>query len=258
MKLIISTLLLFILCYLGFINTDSIASSSQVVNPSHLEAEQIAAELSQVLSLDLEQVIFQGELFSQPISAWQFGSDFGFLGFVAALSKQNMIQQYQSLGNLIMLSGDHKQHNLLMHLERTGDESYRGFLSVMPNQGQRFDATEAELFQQYLLGQQEIISARGVPWLPPSATLLMDVQSTPFQSQQIYLVSLELESLQQEVWMSLTNLGWQKSSTDNLGLSQWTKGSQQLQLYFSQQAEGTALYVLAQDLTKDVYEITHK
>lgn len=258
MKLIISTLLLFSLCYLGFINTDSIASSSHLTSPPHLEAEQIAVELSNALTLDLSQLVFQGELFSQPISAWQFGSEFGFLGFVAALSKQNMVQQYQSVGNLIMLSGDYKQHDLLIHVERTGDESYRGFLSVMPNQGQSFDSTEVVLFQQHLLVRQEGLSAGAELWLPSSALLLMDIKSTSFQSQRIYLTSLDIESMQQEVRRSLTSLGWQKSNADNLGLSLWTKGTQQLQLYFSQQVEGTAIYALAQDLTKDIYESTHE
>lgn len=258
MKLITSTLLLFSLCYLGFINTDSIASSTHLTSPSYLEAEQIAVELSKTLTLDLGQLIFQGELFSQPLSAWQFSSEFGFLGFVTALSKQHQVQQYQSVGNLIMLSGDYKQHSLLMHVERTGHEAYHGFLSVMPNQGQSFNANEAELFQQHLLNQQNAFFASKVPWLPPSVTLLMDIKSTSFQSQQIYLVPLEIERLRQEVVMNLTDLGWQKSSADNLGLSQWTKGSQQLHLHYSQQAEGTAIYVLAQDLTKEVYESTHE
>lgn len=258
MKLMASTLLAILLSVLGLTSTGSMASSPHASDVPYVEAEQLAAELSQELRLDLSQLIFQGEIFSQAMSAWQFHSEYGFGALITALSKQQIIQQYHGIGNLIMLSGDYGQHNVLMHVERTGGDAYRGFLSVMPSQGGSFSSDEVEQFQQYLLKQQANLANSSVSWMPQSATLLLDIKSTPSQSQQIYLDSSELEVLQQEVLINLTSLGWQKSITEDLGLSLWTKGSQQLRLYFSQQAEGTALYVLVQDLTKDVYENTHE
>lgn len=258
MKLMVSTLLAILLSVLGLASTGSMASSPNSSDIHYAEAEKFAAQLSKELRLDLSQLIFQGEIFSQAMSAWQFHSEYGFGAFVKALPKQEIIQQYHGIGNLIMLSGDDGQYNLLMHIERTGDDAYRGFLSVMPSQGGGFSSDEVEQFQQYLLEQQANLANSSLSWMSQSAALLLDIKSTASQSQQIYLDSSELEVLQQEVLINLTSLGWQKSITEDLGLSLWTKGSQQLRLYFSQQAEGTALYVLAQDLTKDVYENTHE
>lgn len=256
MKLILSTLLVFLLSSISSLSTGVMASSLHFSDTSYAESEQIALAVAKDLALDLSEKIFQGEIFSQPISAWQFDSTYGFDSFVKDLSKQNIIQQYHGLGNLIMLSGDYQQHSVLLHVERLGAEAYRGFLSVMPSQALSFALNEVEQFQQYLLKQPATLEKSRVSWLPLSAVLLLNIKSAPDQSQQIYLDPMPLELLQQEVLSNLKDLGWQKNIVEELGLSLWTKDSQQLRLFFSQQAEGTALYVLTQDLTKEVYENT--
>ena len=156
-----------------------------------------------------------------------------------------------------MLHGEYGQHHILLQLERLSADAYRGFLSVMSNQGASFSSDESEQFHRYLLKDTAVLAEKRASWLPESSLLLMDIKSNSHQSQHIYLDPMALEALQTEVVLNLNNLGWQKSITDELGFSLWTQGSQQLQLYFSQQAEGTALYVLTHDLTRDVYENTH-
>lgn len=259
MKLILSTILVFLLSSISSLSTGVMALSPHASDATYAESEQIALAVAKDLALDLSEKIFQGEIFSQPMSAWQFNSAYGFDSFVKDLSKQNIIQQYHGLGNLIMLSGDYEQHSVLMHVERVGADAYRGFLSVMPSQALSFALSEVEQFQQYLLKEQALASAKKVPWLAPSASLLLDIKTTPYQSQQIYLVPQQEPTLLREhVAINLKHMGWQTSDVDDFGLSLWTKGSQQLRLFFSQQAEGTALYVLTQDLTKEAYENTHE
>ena len=258
MKLILSALLVFLLSSISSLSTGVMASSLHSSDNPYAKAEQIAVVVAKDLALDLSEKIFQGEIFSQPMSAWQFDSAYGFDSFVKDLSRQKIIQQYHGLGNLIMLSGDYEQHSVLMHVERVGADAYRGFLSVMPSQALSFALSEVEQFQQYLLKQPATLEKSRVSWLPLSAVLLLDIKSAPDQSQQIYLDPMPLELLQQEVLSNLKDLGWQKNIVEDLGLSLWTKGSQQLRLFFSQQAEGTALYVLTQDLTKEAYENTHE
>lgn len=256
MKLILSTILVFLL---SFMSIGVMALSPHASDATYAESEQIAVVVAKDLALDLSEKIFQGEIFSQAVSAWQFQSDYGFEEFIKTLPKQAIIQQYHNVGNLLMLSGDYQQHSVLLHVERLGAGAYRGFLSVMPSQAGHFSADEVEQFQKYLLKEQALASAKRVPWLASSASLLLDIKTTPYQSQQIYLVPQQEPTLLREhVAINLKHMGWQTSDVDDFGLSLWTKGSQQLRLFFSQQAEGTALYVLTQDLTKEVYENTHE
>ena len=252
MKFIASMLLVFLMTLLTFISGVSLASST------YAEAEQIATAIATELTLDLSQLIFQGEIFSQATSAWQFHSEHGFGALLKALPKQDIIQQYHGFGNLIMLSGEYAQHSVLMHIERTGVDAYHGFLSVMLSSTADFSADEAPQLQHYLLSQQEVTVNGSALWIPQDAVLLLDIKSNPFLSQQIYLTPTSLDILQQDVLLNLTSLGWQKNMNEEMGLSVWTKGTQQLRLYFSQQLEGTALYVLTQDSTKEIYEHTHE
>ncbi|MDO5667222.1 MAG: hypothetical protein Q4G44_05305 [Alcaligenaceae bacterium] len=217
-------------------------------------------DLARQLSLDLEQKIFQGEVFSLTMSAWQIKADYGFEQLLDALSKQSILQQYHSMGNLIFLSGEYGQHSVLLQLERLGAEAYRGILSVMPVAPTTFgdfSAAESGALKQYLHQETKLLAGRALSWVPESAVLLMSIKSTPTRAQYIYLDSASAEDLNTLLKANLMALGWRQSSTDGLGLKLWSKQSQEIQLYFSQQVEGTALYVLSNDLSKDYYEDTH-
>lgn len=205
--------------------------------------EHLVEELSRYFSLDLMQKVFQGEIFSQATNAWQISSNYGFEQLLSALAKQNILNQYLSVGNLIIFSGEYKNNSVLLHLERLSDEAYQGYLSVMSLNSQEFSHENAKQLNEYLLREGTHLALKKATWLPASALLLMDIKNNPQVSQRIYLDPMDLESFKTMVSSNLINAGWTKKTRDEMGLSVWNKGSQQLQLHFSQHTEGTALYI---------------
>lgn len=216
----------------------------------------VANELGQQLSLELKDKIFQGEVFSHSLTAWQIKSDVGFATLLQALSKQHILQQYHSIGNLMMLSGEYGQYTILLQIERLGIEAYHGILSVIPAQTPRFSGVKSEQLYWHLLQEIKSFRDQTMSWLPESAIPLMNIKTSVNRSQHIYLDPMEIDALNDVVKSNLLSAGWIKSVTPDFGLSLWSKQSQQLRLYFSPQAEGTALYVLSYDLSKDTYENT--
>ena len=69
-------------------------------------ATMVAHEVSQRLSLELREKVFQGQVFSQALSAWQVSSETDFSNLLRRLAKQSVFQQYHSIGNVIILSGE--------------------------------------------------------------------------------------------------------------------------------------------------------
>ena len=72
MKLILSTILVFLLSSISSLSTGVMALSPHASDATYAESEQIALAVAKDLALDLSEKIFQGEIFSQPMSAWQF------------------------------------------------------------------------------------------------------------------------------------------------------------------------------------------
>ncbi|WP_432787167.1 hypothetical protein AAEX37_01260 [Oligella sp. MSHR50489EDL] len=222
----------------------------------HKEAEMVAYELSQRLSLELRDKVFQGKVFEQPISAWQLRSDAAFSNLLQALAKQSIFQQYHSIGNLIMLSGEFAQYAVLLQIERIHGDAYQGILSVMPSAQTGFTTEQSEELYQHLLSEFKGGAKQRFSWVPDSALLLMNIQGDKQRSQHIYFETMEPAAFKNTIKNNLLSAGWKAGSTADFGLSLWTKQRQQVRLYFSAQAEGTALYVLSDDLSKDSYEIT--
>lgn len=221
------------------------------------EAKLVAAELSQHLSFKLGEKIFEGKVFSQAMSAWKIPLNHEFSSLMRELSKQKILTQYHSIGNLIMLTGEYEQSSVLLYLERFNGDVYQGFLSVANNELQDFSTESSVKLHRYLLDRQTAIKKQWPPWMPDSATLLMDVKLNAEQTQYIYLDSRSLSELKEVVSVNLKNANWESWLSAESGLSTWTNGHQQLQLYFSSQAEGTALYVLIQQNVKELHENSH-
>lgn len=218
----------------------------------------LVEELASQLALVPGKKIFQGQVFSQSMTAWQIKADEGYSQLLRSLSRQNILQQYHSIGNVMMLSGEYAQHTVLLQLERLGPEAYQGILSVMPMASPSFSERDSQRLSHYLLKESRQLATQSMAWLPLSATLLMHIKNSPWHSQFIYLDSMNPQALNTLITANLAAAGWQKNSSEEFGLSLWRKESQELQLYFSQQAEGTALYVLSHDLSKDIYEDSHQ
>ena len=221
------------------------------------EAKLVASELSQHLSFELGEMIFEGEVFSQAMSAWKIPLNHEFSSLMRELSKKKILTQYHSIGNLIMLTGAYGQSSVLLYLERLNGDAYQGFLSVANNELQDFLIVSPVKLHRYLLDRQDSIRKQWPSWVPESASLLMDVKLNAEQTQYIYLDSRSLSELKEVVSVNLKNANWEPWLSAESGLSTWTNGHQQLQLYFSSQAEGTALYVLIQQNVKELHENSH-
>ena len=219
-------------------------------------ATMVAHEVSQRLSLELREKVFQGQVFSQALSAWQVSSETDFSNLLRRLAKQSVFQQYHSIGNIIILSGELGKYSLLLQLERINFDAYQGLLSVMPAIPFAFHTSSSAPLYTHLVNEFKGLSPQRLAWLPSSSLLLMNIQSDNQRSQQIYFDAMDIASFQQQLENNLILAGWERSNSTEFGLSLWSKQGRQVRLYYSAQAEGTALYVLSDDLSKDSYEIT--
>ena len=238
--------------------TCSISAAETSISEPPMDVIEIAAKFSNVMNVDVGQIVFYGEVFSQPTTVWQIESEQGFNALLQSLSKQNMMSQNHSVGNLLMLSGEYAQHHLLLQLERLENNAYHGFLSVMNGQEITDQIDDPVQFYRYLLEKEKLNEDNHAPWLPDSALLLMNIKSPSAPTQSIYFLPINHETLQEDIRANMTALGWYEKVKNELGFSTWHKDDQRIQFYYSQQAEGTALYVLDHNLIKDVYENTHE
>lgn len=243
-----------LIVFLGFLLSISMPFKALALDDKE---SRVAEELAIKLSLGLRNKVFQGAIFSQTLSAWRIQSEHGFDELINALSKQTILNQYQALANVITLSGEYAHNSVLLQIERTSLDGYQGSLSIMPLKSTPFSYKEEDQLHRFLIREATNLIQQKMLWLPKSSELLMDIEIDTGISQQIYLISMTANELREILSTNLKLLGWRKNDSEDLGFSVWSRNNELLKLYFSDQKEGTALYVSSRGLSKEVYESSY-
>lgn len=210
-----------------------------------IEVVDIAHQLANYFEFELNQRIFDGVIFGEPVSQWRIeGNDVNTLR--ARLAQQEWLVAYLGIGHVMVLDGVYANRLVLLWIEREPSSSYQGLLTIFKQPGQATMLRSIEAWRPELIQEFNERIKRIPLWVPKQAILLLDIEGAEGHQQIYFSEAYSAQQLQRDVSDALVSHGWQARPKVWSHFDHWQRDGVEMQLLYRQLDEGASIYILSQ------------